>query len=137
MHGGTMGLFHSFNSQEERRKCGGSDYIELQYCRFPVGTETKKIISVNRIRHWENDSLYVYGEDSPLFYASYGTIITGGIYNNMRQGSMDLYGINFYSHQQAQQIIQRLVAQTPPDYQPLLHWLQSGTNCIGFYLLGV
>ena len=69
MHGGTMGLFHSFNSQEERRKCGGSDYIELQYCRFPVGTETKKIISVNRIRHWENDSLYVYGEDSPLFYA--------------------------------------------------------------------
>ena len=132
-----MGLFHSFNSQEERRKCGGSDYIELQYCRFPVGTETKKIISVNRIRHWGNDSVYVYGADSPLFYASYGTIITGGIYNNMRQGSMDLYGINFYSQGLASHIIERVEKERPLDYQILLNWLNNGREFIGFYILGL
>ncbi len=40
-------LFHTFNSQEERRAFGGSMFIELQFCKLPVGTKDKKIISVD------------------------------------------------------------------------------------------
>lgn len=132
-----MRLFYSFNSQEERRKCGGSDYIEFQYCRFSPGTEINEIISVDQITHWENDSLYVHGEDMSLFYASYGTIITGGMYNNTKQGPIDLYGINFYTQDLALQIIDRIEKEKPLDYQILLNWLNKGRKLIGFYILGV
>lgn len=128
-------LFHTFKSQQERKTFGGSDFIELQHCQLPPGTPMETIFSLTQ--NWKNDSLYIFGDDMEQFYQHYGAIFTGGRYHNGKSGPPDLCGINFYSHQQAQQIIQRLVAQTPPDYQPLLHWLQSGANCIGFYLLGV
>ena len=28
-------LFHTFKSQEERRKFGGSAFIEIQFCNMP------------------------------------------------------------------------------------------------------
>ena len=89
-------LFHSFHSQAERRELGGSDFIELQYCRFPEGTSHRKIVSIDAIKHWKDDSLYIFGDDMDLFYQSYGDIITGGVYNNGNRGTMDLFGIKFY-----------------------------------------
>ena len=65
-HGGDKMLFHTFNSQEERRAFGGSMFIELQFCKLPVGTKNKKIISVDSIVNWQNDSLYVSNEN--MFY---------------------------------------------------------------------
>ena len=130
-------LFHSFNSQEERREVGGSDFIELQYCRLPYCTEVKDIISVNRITHWQNDSLYISGEDMTLFYTSYSTLITGGIYNNMKRGPMDLCGINFYSREIASQIMECVEKEKPIEYRILLDWLEKGKQYIGFYVLGV
>lgn len=44
--GGGLLLFHTFGSQEERRKFGGSCFIEIQYCRLPENTQLEKIISV-------------------------------------------------------------------------------------------
>ena len=34
-------LFHTFSSQEERRKYGGSAFIEIQYCKLPIRTRKK------------------------------------------------------------------------------------------------
>ncbi len=34
-------LFLSFASQEERRRCGGSAFIELQYCTLPRSSKLK------------------------------------------------------------------------------------------------
>jgi len=130
-------LFLTFNSQEERREFGGSDFIELQYCRLPPRTELKEIVSVDAVRHWENDSLYIYGDDMDMFYSTYGAIITGGIYSNMERGPIDPYGINFYAQEQTSQIIERIEAELPPDYQILLDWLKAGRRYIGFYILGV
>ena len=87
----------------ERREFGGADFIEIQYCRLAKGTSIRKIVSVDAISHWKDDSLYICGDDMERFYQYYGDIITGGIYNNGDCGPMNLWGINFYikrsSHQ--------------------------------------
>lgn len=130
-------LFHVFDSQEERHKFGDSCFIELQYCRLPFGTKLKKIISVEAVKHWQNDSLYVFGDDSDTFYSLYHAIIMDGTYNNMERGLVDLYGINFYSQQQAAQIAGRLKIEKPLEYQTLLNWLEAGNQFVGFYILGL
>lgn len=130
-------LFHMFSSQQERRNFGGSDFIELQYCKLPQGLKIKEIVSVDKIPHWKNDSLYVSGDDVNLFYESYSNIITGGIYNNGKSGGMDLLGINYYSQEQAVLIMERIEDEKPPEYEILLRWLKSGINYTGFYVLGL
>lgn len=130
-------LFHSFHSQAERREFGGSDFIEIQYCRLPEGTSLWEIVSIDAIKHWKDDSLYISGDDMNLFYQSYGDIITGGVYNNRDRGPMDLLGINFYSREQTNEIIGRLAEEKPPEYQILYRWLQADEQNLGFYVLGV
>lgn len=130
-------LFHSFHSQAERREFGGSDFIEIQYCRFPEGTSLREIVSIDAIKHWKDDSLYISGDDMDLFYQSYGDIITGGVYNNGDRSPMDLFGINFYSREQTNEIIERLAEEKPPGYQILCRWLQADEQSLGFYVLGV
>ena len=129
-------LFHSFHSQAERREFGGSDFIEIQYCRLPEGTSLRDIVSIDEIKHWKVDSLYILGDDMDLLYQNYGDIITGGIYNNGDCGPMDLFGINFYSRDQVTEIIERLAEGKPPEYQILCRWLQAAEQYLGFYLLG-
>lgn len=126
-----------FKTQEERRNVGGSDFIEIQYCKLPEGLKNEKIISVNAVSHWKNDSLYVSGDDMNLFYEQYKDIITGGVYNNCESGAMDLVGINFYSREKADLIIKRIDEEKPQEYEILLRWLKSGTDYIGFYILGL
>ena len=130
-------LFHMFSSQCERRNFGGSDFIEIQYCRLPQESSIQEIVSEDLIEHWKNDSLYVYGNDMEAFYQSYESIFTGGIYSSLSTGPMDLCGINFYSHKQADLIQERIKAQTPPDRQVLLEWLKGAKSLVGFYLLGL
>lgn len=130
-------LFHLFHSQEERREFGGSDFIEIQYCRLPEGTSIHEIVSVDAIKHWKDDSLYICGDDMNLFSQAYRGIITGGVYNNGECGPMDLLGINFYSREQTNEIIERLIEEKPPEYQILCRWLQADEQNLGFYILGV
>lgn len=47
-------LFHTFNSQEDRRKYGGSAFIEMQFCVLPAGTGIKNIVAVDKIQNWLN-----------------------------------------------------------------------------------
>ena len=130
-------LFHMFQSHKARRDFGGSYFMEIQYCRLPQGTKLKKIVSVEAISHWKNDSIYIFGDDIEVFYKHYGNIFTDGVYNNEERGPVDLCGINFYSREQSTLIIDRINTKTPPDYQVLLNWLRSGEHYIGFYILGL
>ena len=43
-------MFLRFDSQEDRRKYGGSCFIELQFCKLPFGTRINRII--NEYNHW-------------------------------------------------------------------------------------
>ena len=70
------------------------------------GTSSGKVVSIDAIKHWKDDSLYIFGDDLDLFYQNYGDIITGGVYNNGERGPMDLCGINFYSREQTNEIME-------------------------------
>lgn len=130
-------LFHISHSQKERRDFGGSDFIEMQYCKLEQDSEIEKIVSADAINYWKNDSLYIFGDDMNMFYSHYGKIITGGVYNNKDSGPLDLLGINFYSQKQLIFMIERIKKEKPADYQILLKWLEAGTEYIGFYVLGI
>ena len=52
-------LFHIFNSREERRNYGGSAFVEIQFCKLSSGTATDKLVAVDSINNWQDDSLYI------------------------------------------------------------------------------
>ena len=128
-------LFHQFQTQDERRAFGGSTFIELQLCRLPAGTSLRRITAVSSIPNWQNDSLYV--ADIERFFALYGGIFAGAVYNNRRSGPMDLFGINYYPPERLQGIIAAVQTAKPDGYAQLLSWLQGAAKGNGFYILGI
>lgn len=130
-------LFHFFSSQAERRAFGGGDFIELQHCKLDCSLPGEALVSVHRITHWREDSLYLCGDDWEAFFEAYGDILTGGTYNNLNTGALDWCGINYFSPEQAADIRQQLKEKQPPEWETLLRWLDEGKNCTGFYVLGL
>ena len=128
-------LFLTFNSQEERREYGGSKFIEMQFCKLPTGTKTKDIVAVSSIKNWQNDSLYIYDEDA--FYKEYSRIFDGGIYNNLKSGMVDIYGINYYAPSCIDSIVEKICKEKPVDHKSLLEWLDKAIKYNGFYILGI
>lgn len=126
-------LFHIFNSQQERREYGGSCFIEFQFCLLPKDTSLETL--VNSDVHWQDDSLYVSDENK--FYREYSSIFNCGVYNNLSSGTVDVYGLNYYSPEKTDIIIDKLCQEKPYDYQVLLDWLNKSKEYNGFYILGI
>ena len=131
-------LFHSFSSQEERRKFSNGDFLQFVFCKLDRGTAVEEIVSNRAVAPllWSFTSLYLCGDDWNEFCEAYGEIITGGTYENLEAGYLDWCGINYFSPEQMQHIIKRLREEKPKDYPLLLNWLEQGTQYNGFYLLG-
>jgi len=130
-----MMLFHVFSSREERRNYGGSAFIEIQFCKMPYRTELEKIVAVSSIKHGQNDSLYIDDEDT--FYQEYRDIFDCGIYNNLKSGTVDIYGINYYAPCLIDSIVAKLQKNKPTDYITLIEWLNNAKKYNGFYILGL
>lgn len=130
-------LFHTFSSQEERRSFGGSDFLELQFCRLPPQTSLERITAADSIRHWRRDSLYVSGDDDGAFVRAYGGILDCGIYGNLKTGAIDPCGINYYPAACIGPILTKLMEIRPAEYETLAAWLNQAKAHNGFYLLGV
>ena len=128
-------LFHSFCTQEERRKFGGSAFLEFQFCRLPQDSKIKKIVSVDQIVNWQNDSLYVADEN--LFYQIYGSFFDDGIYNNLKSGPVDLYGINYFTPAATARIMDKIRTEQPMNHEILTGWLDNARRYNGFYILGI
>lgn len=128
-------LFQTFRSQAERRRQGGSCFVELQFCRMPPGTPVRRLVDVDSIRNWMDDSLYV--DDETALYREYGRFFTGGVYNNLRRGPVDLYGINYYESAMIDPLMERLRREQPPEYETLMSWLERAKDYNGFYILGI
>lgn len=128
-------MFHVFASQEERRAFGGSAFMEMQFCRLPTGTAIKDIVAVDSIKHWQNDSLYISDENE--FYQEYSHIFDCGIYNNLKSGTVDVYGINYYAPPQLDSIVERISGERPRGHELLLEWLNQAKAYNGFYILGI
>lgn len=128
--GGDTVLFYTFNSQEERRNYGGSAFIEMQFCKLPVGTSIEKIVYVKNINHWKNDSLYINNEST--FYLEYSNVFNCGTYNNLKCGTVDIYGINYYAPFLTDSIIEKLYKNKLTDYEILMEWLIKSKAYNGF-----
>lgn len=50
---------------------------------------------------------------------------------------VDMYGINYYSHEQTKLILERVKEMKPLNYQMLLSWLEKAKENNGFYILGL
>lgn len=110
--------------------------IELQYCKLPITSSLKKIVSVSKIKSQLQDSLYVIWENSNSFLDIYSEIFTNGVYNNLSTGKIDPFGINYYSNEEVKNIIRKLKELKPKYYLDLLQWLESNTYN-GIYILGI
>ena len=130
-------LFHSFNNQDERRAFGGSDFLELQFCKLKKGTNIKSIVATRNIVDWCNDSLYVSGDDTDVFYKQYKDVFKNGVYNNLKSGDIDFFGINYYSPELVEEMIKTIEANKPEDYRIILAWLNKAKDFNGVYILGV
>lgn len=130
-------MFHSFSSQEERKNFGGSDFLEIQFCRMPPKTEIERMVAVDRIKHWCCDSLYISGEGVSAFFKEYGCIFDCGIYSNLETGAIDPYGINYYRSDLIDAIIAKILKKRPTDYEKLAAWLNTAKQYPGFYILGI
>ena len=79
-------MFLTFKSQEERQEYGGSSFIEFQFCKMPVKSKIESIVTIENIDHWKLDSIYV---------SDYEEFFDCGYCNNMKNGIVDIYGINY------------------------------------------
>lgn len=130
-------MFHTFSNIDERRKFGGSAFIELQYCKLSAQTKLKKIVSLKSIHNWKDDSLYIHVNDLDSFVESYGSILNNGTYNNMKSGIVDIFGINYYTNENMKQLVDTITKSKPLEHEKFLSWLNEGSNYNGFYLLGI
>ncbi len=129
-------MFLKFSSSKERRKAGGSCFVELQYCALPSSTPDQALVAVEAIHHWDLTSLYVHGDDH-RFFAAYRDIFTNGLYNDLREGVVDLWGINYFDPAKTARILTLLKERRPCDWEALYDWLQQNPYSNGFYILGV
>ncbi len=110
-------MFHTFSNINERRKFGGSAFIELQYCKLSAQTKLKKIVSIKAIQNWKDDSLYIHVNDLDSFVESYGSILNIGTYNNMKSGVIDVFGINYYTIENVKQLIDVITNRKPQGHE--------------------
>lgn len=134
---GVKCMFRIFATQEERRKFGGSAFVEIQFCRMQPDTEIRKLIAVDNIDHWQDDSLYIYFDDVDDFVKEYGEIFDCGIYNNLRTGPMDIYGINYYRPDLIEKMVAGILGKKAADGDILIEWLERAKSYNGFYILGI
>ena len=126
-------MFLRFASQDDRKKYGGSCFIEMQFCFLPASASSKRIL--NSHDYWRDDSLYIHG-DSP-FYTEYKDVFGKGLYHNMSEGSFDPYGITYYKADLIDGIIRRALELKPEEHELLIEWLEEAKKYNGFYILGI
>lgn len=130
-------IFHTFKSQKERSEFGGSSFIEIQFCKMNPETETGKLVEIDSINNWQDDSLYIYIDDIEKFQNEYSYIFRSGLYNNLERGAMDIYGINWYMPQMIDDMMARLCEDKPVKYETVIEWLNRAKCYNGFYILGI
>ena len=128
-------IYLIFYTYEEKRELQGSAFIELQFCRASADTDIKDLVAVDSIKNGRRDSLYV--SDTDRFYREYGKYFDCGVYNSLKQGAVDIYGINYYAPLVTDTVTAGICNDSPLDYEKILRWLEASKQYNGFYILGI
>lgn len=126
-----------FYTYEEILNIKTSSFLELQYCKSKKGSSIIKIVSVNRIEHKKIDSLYVLFTDITSFQKYYEQVFNCGIYNNLKSGYLDIFGINYYKKALISNLITEIEKNKLPDYETICEWLEKSLEYNGVYILGI
>lgn len=116
-------MFHKFKNKDERKKIGGTAFIEFAYCK----KKSKFNFFKKKEVLWNDDSLYIYVDDIEEFCKLYDEII------NVK----NIYGSNYYSKEQTIEIINLLKLKQPNDYLVLVEWLEDVKLYDGFWIYGI
>ena len=110
-------MFKKFN-KDEKGAC-----LELAYCKLSNKSDIKTIVSISNIPFSQPDSLYVDFAFIEDFINQYDDIFTGGTYNNLKSGPVDVCGLNYYNPDLTNQIINKIKEQKPQKFEVVLNWL--------------
>ncbi len=124
-------MFIEFKNNEERIRYGGSAFIEFQFCKLKEKTRLRKI--VNKVNHWQEDSLYVPVDNMDSLIGLYNNVFNCGIYNNLKSGPIDMFGVNYYKKAQIVDMIEKLIEID--NNEVLINWLRESLKYNGFYIL--
>lgn len=120
-----------YNNERE-----GSCYLEFQFCETDKPMKNGKVRCDN-IKHWSDDSLYMDWDDFNWFYKLYGNVFGCAVFPNGERGC-DSCGVNYYSKEETEKIIEKLSKHIDGEYSALLPWLKAAEKRgKGFYILGV
>lgn len=123
-------------SYKEKSIYMSTAFIELQFCKISDASKTKKKVAKRDIKHCASDSLFIHHTDLDKFVDGYGVIFTGGIYANQITGSLDLFGVNYFSKDQINGFINRIIESKPVDFEIMIQWLNEALKFNGIYILG-
>lgn len=121
----------------EMKNYNSTAFLEIQYCKLKISKSIKKYVSVRNMKYGLIDSLYIYHSDIEKFFDEYGEIFKNGIYNNLKTGSIDPYGINYFQKNQINDFINYMLESKPTDYKIMIKWLKEALQYNGFYILSL
>ena len=114
----------------------GTCYYEFQYCKKEKSFEEL----FKNIKDWEEDSLYLNERDDEnmfLFEEKYLKYFLKTLTPN-KKSYYDPFGYNYYSKEQAQNILNDLMVTDLPHKAIFCDWLKKCVeNYYGFYILGI
>lgn len=124
-----------FIDDVRRKKLGGTAYFEFQFCK-KTGS-VRELAKGKPYRPWLEDSLYFYVDYDEIFFREYGEYFSSPTTPN-GEHRFDYYGINYYTKEQAEDILKRIKADAPPESPALISWLENAAQEYnGFFLLGI
>ena len=75
---------------------------------------------------------------NPPYFSNYGgRLLFPASLDGMKTGTVDLFGINYYTPIMTEAVIEKLDKEKPEDYEVLAAWLFRAKAHNGFYILGI
>ncbi len=119
---------------ESEHFVGGTCCYEFQYCK-KNGSQEK--MAKKGWGYWLTDSLLVSADFDDVFFDQYFKYLKTP-YSPDGSNCFDEFGMNYYSKEMTQKIIEQLNEDKPKEYQTLVEWLQKATDQYnGFYFCGI
>ena len=114
----------------------GTCYFEFQFCKNKNPIKVGKV-NANKIKHKQEDSLFLTDDEFDKFYKLYGEIFKNALFPNGDRG-FDMYGVNYYDRISSSKILLYLTKNIDKKYIQLIEWLKISVNTYNrFYILGI
>lgn len=122
---------------EKNDKGNNTNYIEFQVCYKCLNTSHELLVKVDSISFNVESSIYIDFLDYEKFISIYGIYFNNCMHNNLSEGALDPYGINYFSLDKTKLIIEKISTVKPFECEKLIDFLNKAKDNNGFYILGI